>query len=333
MYPDGRAAQLMRAIQLPCAHCGGAVREPLTLAAKRHGRDPRAVLTRSARSRTGGAGRGEQVALAAARAAALTLVRSRRGRTLTVALTSRDLGRPDARCASRTRRCSAARAGSSTTSRPSPHACHAASCARSSRTPAIARRRDGGARAPGVVGVLTGDGRGARSRGRSRPRSTSAVPHYAAAVETARYVGEPLAVVVARDRYLAEDAAELVAVDYEPLDARARPGRGADAGPRPHLPLRRRRRGARRRRPRRAPDASASRASPARRSSATASSATGTSRPGRLTAWANFQGPFTPARRRRGRARPARRPAAPADAARLGRLVRDQVVGASRTSC
>jgi 2-furoyl-CoA dehydrogenase large subunit len=35
----------------------------------------------------------------------------------------------------------------------------------------------------------------------------------------ARYVGEPLAVVVARDRYVAEDAAELVSVDYEPLEA------------------------------------------------------------------------------------------------------------------
>ena len=39
--------------------------------------------------------------------------------------------------------------------------------------------------------------------------------------------------------------------------------------------------------------ASACRASPACRSSATASSATGTSPAGRLTAWANFQGPFT----------------------------------------
>jgi 2-furoyl-CoA dehydrogenase large subunit len=34
-----------------------------------------------------------------------------------------------------------------------------------------------------------------------------------------RYVGEPVAVVVARDRYLAEDALELIEVDYAPLDA------------------------------------------------------------------------------------------------------------------
>ena len=45
------------------------------------------------------------------------------------------------------------------------------------------------------------------------------MPQYAAAVDTVRYVGEPIAVVVARDRYLAEDAAELVEVDYDPLDA------------------------------------------------------------------------------------------------------------------
>ena len=44
MYPDGRAARLMSQIHWPCAHCGGAVREPLTMAALRHNRDPRAVL-------------------------------------------------------------------------------------------------------------------------------------------------------------------------------------------------------------------------------------------------------------------------------------------------
>ena len=44
MYPDGEAAALMSALALPCAHCGGAFHEPLTLAAKRHRRDPRAIL-------------------------------------------------------------------------------------------------------------------------------------------------------------------------------------------------------------------------------------------------------------------------------------------------
>ena len=44
MFPDGEAAALMSTLALPCAHCGGAFHEPLTLAAKRHRRDPRAVL-------------------------------------------------------------------------------------------------------------------------------------------------------------------------------------------------------------------------------------------------------------------------------------------------
>ncbi len=34
-----------------------------------------------------------------------------------------------------------------------------------------------------------------------------------------RFVGDPVALIVADDRYLAEDAAELVVVDYEPLPA------------------------------------------------------------------------------------------------------------------
>ena len=75
---------------------------------------------------------------------------------------------------------------------------------------------------PGVRGVLTGDD--VASLSRPFPAGIeSPVPHYAAAVGTARYVGEPLAVVVPKDRYLAEDAAELVAVEYEPLDAVVEP--------------------------------------------------------------------------------------------------------------
>jgi hypothetical protein len=44
MFPDGEAAALMARLSLPCAHCGGAFHEPLTMAAKRHKRDPRAML-------------------------------------------------------------------------------------------------------------------------------------------------------------------------------------------------------------------------------------------------------------------------------------------------
>ena len=39
------------------------------------------------------------------------------------------------------------------------------------------------------------------------------------AAEEAAYAGEPVAVVIADDRYLADDAAQLVVVDYEPLPA------------------------------------------------------------------------------------------------------------------
>jgi 2-furoyl-CoA dehydrogenase large subunit len=73
---------------------------------------------------------------------------------------------------------------------------------------------------PGVVGVITG----ADVAAHSRPFASAVGPgiiHYAAAVDVARYVGEPVCVVVARDRYLAEDAAERVLVDYEPLPVAA----------------------------------------------------------------------------------------------------------------
>ncbi|MFB9385447.1 xanthine dehydrogenase family protein molybdopterin-binding subunit [Pseudonocardia petroleophila] len=51
------------------------------------------------------------------------------------------------------------------------------------------------------------------------PLSTGAPMHYyPTATDVVRFVGEPIAVVVASDRYVAEDAAELVEVDYEPLD-------------------------------------------------------------------------------------------------------------------
>jgi len=45
------------------------------------------------------------------------------------------------------------------------------------------------------------------------------MPYRPAATDRVRYVGEPVAVVVATSRHLAEDAAELVEVDYEPLEA------------------------------------------------------------------------------------------------------------------
>ena len=45
------------------------------------------------------------------------------------------------------------------------------------------------------------------------------IHQWSLAVERVRYVGEPVALVVAESRYLAEDAADLVRIDYEPLEA------------------------------------------------------------------------------------------------------------------
>ncbi len=105
---------------------------------------------------------------------------------------------------------------------PVPHAWHAAIVRSQLAHARITVDASAALGAPGVRGVLTG----ADVASLSHPFSAgieSPAPHFAAAVDTARYVGEPLAVVVAKDRYLAEDAAELVAVDYEPLDAVVEP--------------------------------------------------------------------------------------------------------------
>ena len=67
-FPDGEAAELMRKLYWPCAHCGGAFHEPLTMAAKRHRRDPRAMLE-AFRALDGGGPTGEQVEAARQRVA------------------------------------------------------------------------------------------------------------------------------------------------------------------------------------------------------------------------------------------------------------------------
>jgi len=59
------------------------------------------------------------------------------------------------------------------------------------------------------------------------------IDQWSLAVERVRYVGEPVALVVAETRYLAEDAAELVSVAYEPLEAVIDP----QAARRPSAPL------------------------------------------------------------------------------------------------
>lgn len=66
MFPGGEAGRLMARLSLPCAHCGGAFHEPLTMAAKRHRRDPRAVIEAFRALRAGGPTDG-QVAAASKR--------------------------------------------------------------------------------------------------------------------------------------------------------------------------------------------------------------------------------------------------------------------------
>jgi aerobic carbon-monoxide dehydrogenase large subunit len=51
------------------------------------------------------------------------------------------------------------------------------------------------------------------------PGLTHPRTQFALAKDTVHYVGEAIAMVVARDRYVAEDACELIVVDYEPLPA------------------------------------------------------------------------------------------------------------------
>jgi hypothetical protein len=65
MYPGGEAARLMSRLSWACAHCGGAFHEPLTMAAKRHRNDPRAVLEAFRALEDGGPG--DDVVAAAAR--------------------------------------------------------------------------------------------------------------------------------------------------------------------------------------------------------------------------------------------------------------------------
>jgi 2-furoyl-CoA dehydrogenase large subunit len=71
--------------------------------------------------------------------------------------------------------------------------------------------------APGVVGTLTGQEVAARSDP-FQAGVVHEIGYYCMAVDRARYAGEPVAAVIADNRYLAEDAAELVVVEYEPLE-------------------------------------------------------------------------------------------------------------------
>ncbi|MBI2207729.1 MAG: xanthine dehydrogenase family protein molybdopterin-binding subunit [Candidatus Rokubacteria bacterium] len=81
-------------------------------------------------------------------------------------------------------------------------------------------------RAPGVIAVFTGadaakDGLGTMKMTLKRKRPDGAPmfasPHHGLSQHRVRYVGDPIAMVIAATRAEAEDAAERVQVDYEPL--------------------------------------------------------------------------------------------------------------------
>ena len=71
---------------------------------------------------------------------------------------------------------------------------------------------------PGVAAIVTGDD----ARRWTRPfiaAIKAPVEHWCLAVDRVRYVGEPVAVVLAGDRYAAADALEQIEVSYRPLPA------------------------------------------------------------------------------------------------------------------
>jgi len=102
---------------------------------------------------------------------------------------------------------------------------HAAAKIRSINTQAASK-------APGVVAVFTGKDTekvGPVPCGASLPGLR--VPHHhILATQRVYFVGHPVAVVVARDRYLAQDAADLVEVDYDVLPAVTEPERALAQG-------------------------------------------------------------------------------------------------------
>jgi CO/xanthine dehydrogenase Mo-binding subunit len=79
---------------------------------------------------------------------------------------------------------------------------------------------------PGVFAVVTGED----AERWSFPAPTVPVEWgtHCLATDKVRYVGEPVAAVAAVNRYVAEDAIELIAVDYEPLEVVADPAKAME---------------------------------------------------------------------------------------------------------
>jgi len=112
---------------------------------------------------------------------------------------------------------------------------HYAAIARSPYAHAVIRSVDTSKaqNAPGVVMVLTG----ADLKGAIGPVPCAAqIPDMKMALrpvlahDRVRFVGEPVAVVVATDRYAARDAVDLIEVDYEPLTPVVNPEKAVEKG-------------------------------------------------------------------------------------------------------
>jgi carbon-monoxide dehydrogenase large subunit len=87
--------------------------------------------------------------------------------------------------------------------------------------------------APGVAAVFTStdfEKTVKPLRAVSRMKGYYATPIRPLALEKVRYVGEPIAGVVAESRYLAEDAAERIAIEFDPLPHFADPAEAARPG-------------------------------------------------------------------------------------------------------
>jgi 2-furoyl-CoA dehydrogenase large subunit len=100
----------------------------------------------------------------------------------------------------------------------------------------VAIRTDAAVAAPGVAAVIAGAEVTALSASLA-VGVKAPIECWPIAVERVRYVGEPVAVVVAADRYLAEDALDLIEVDYQPLPAIVDPLAALEGAPLLHEPL------------------------------------------------------------------------------------------------
>ena len=110
--------------------------------------------------------------------------------------------------------------------------------------PCIVRSPHAAARIRGIdtQAALDTAGRGRRLHRRRYRRASAPCPcaaslpglrvphHHLLAQDRVYFVGHPVAVVVATDRYIARDAADLVEVDYEPLPAVADPEKAIAPG-------------------------------------------------------------------------------------------------------